>query len=232
MLVTTFASRVTSLEGVTPRGLRCMSGLPPGIVSLKNSILEDFPRQNTEAPGYPSAKRLFAVRHRLSRNSLARAFAPFIVELFTVGLFVPSPELVIAPVRFVAKAKLPTPARLNEPFGPRIPWTGFSPALHRDGLAHAYKVCPRRPPSLVLPNRIERRDYSQQAALPYNGSGSQCEDYSDEPPSSTASHSHGTALYGFQHRANSEFRRTLSPVGCRVWRACRPIRETPTTRLT
>jgi hypothetical protein len=37
-------------------------------------------------------------------------YAPFMVELFAVGCFGPSSELVIAPIAYVAADELPTPA--------------------------------------------------------------------------------------------------------------------------
>lgn len=46
-------------------------------------------------------------------NILARAYAPFMVELFTVGFFVRSPGS-SGPARAVASLRLPTPVRLNE----------------------------------------------------------------------------------------------------------------------
>lgn len=61
-------------------------------------------------------EQLFAVRLRLRSDSLARAFAPFMVELFTARFFRTCAGH-DGPVPLVAKRKLPTPAELNKPYG-------------------------------------------------------------------------------------------------------------------
>ena len=66
----------------------------------------------------------FAVWHRLPQNSPASPRGPFMVELFTVSLLTRSPRL-SAPVRLVAKSKLPTPDRLNEVCDPEPPCAGL-----------------------------------------------------------------------------------------------------------
>lgn len=70
-----------------PAGSR-MSGTPvPSSFTPVSSQLRDgtsdFWRQNAEAPPYPSAPT-YPIRLRLRSHSPARAFAPFIVELFAV----------------------------------------------------------------------------------------------------------------------------------------------------
>lgn len=93
-----------------------MSQLPLGHSFRARVCEHDFAGQNTEAPQLPTGKGLSsAVWHRLRLRFLARAFAPFIVELFIVGFFVPSPSVVIRPGSPVTRQALPTPATLNEP---------------------------------------------------------------------------------------------------------------------
>ena len=59
-------------------------------------------------------QQVFAIRHRLRLDLLARAFAPFMVELFTTGLFRPSAGLG-QEVRFRLSPgwKLPTQAEVE-----------------------------------------------------------------------------------------------------------------------
>jgi hypothetical protein len=100
-----FASWVTWLEGVIPQASGRMYGLPPVIVSAswQNAKSGHFGGQNTEATPYPSTtafrrswgqylapKQRF--RQRLPRHLPARAFAPFMVELFTAAGFASSPR--------------------------------------------------------------------------------------------------------------------------------------------
>ena len=82
---------------------------------------------------------------------------------------------------------------------------GHSPTLKHDGLdayLRTYRGLSASPPfrehntkhKTPRRYRIERRDYS--ALQPWDTKPElQPQDYSDEPPSSTASHSRGTALY-------------------------------------
>jgi len=104
----------TSLSGVTHGPVAVCPRLPARH-SFRQGDAEhqpdDFGGQNTEAPPLPISSRLFAVRHRLRSDSLARAFAPLMVELFTVGVFVPTPSLVRGPVSLVAKLKAPHASR-------------------------------------------------------------------------------------------------------------------------
>jgi len=109
---------------------------------------------------------VFAVRHRLRSNSLARAFAPFVVELFAVGCLNPTPDPVKGPIPPVTRPEAPHASRgcSSTDLRPtaRSPWTGFAPALCQAGfsstlpkhfhVAHLHKH--------VLTYRIERRDYS------------------------------------------------------------------------
>ena len=56
-------------------------------------------------------QQIFAVRHRLRSSLLARAFAPFMVELFAVGFFGPSPVAVTRPVPPVTRSEAPHASR-------------------------------------------------------------------------------------------------------------------------
>ena len=97
-LVMPFASWVTWLEGVIPRASGRMGGLPPAIVSASWPNGQNWLFRGSEYRSYPlpldhrfspllgqiwAPKQRF--RHRLPRHSPARAFAPFMVELFTAA---------------------------------------------------------------------------------------------------------------------------------------------------
>ena len=76
--------------------------------------------------------RVFAVRHRLPRDSLESGRPPFPVELFTA--LISRDAGVATPVPVVTNRQLPGPARLNGVNDSRIPWTGFVTALARKRL--------------------------------------------------------------------------------------------------
>ena len=59
--------------------------------------------------------RSFAVRHRLSWNSLASPYGPFMVELFTAVGFADGPRTDHVRTGTSPCSMLPTPARLNAP---------------------------------------------------------------------------------------------------------------------
>lgn len=115
---------------------------------------------------------LFPVRHRPGSDSLARAFAPLVVELFAAGCFARTPASVASRSRLLPGRELPTPARLNGRNGFR---RGSPDPL--DGISDWRRVTrfePQRPRRIVLRgvplspalnlkktrNRIEDRDYS------------------------------------------------------------------------
>lgn len=184
---------------------RYVRGSRHGIVSIPHGR-DDFGGQNTEAAPLPILVRSFPVRLRLCCGSLARACAPFIVELFAVCGLGRSPEVVRFRLVGVATARLPTPARVQRtfralhPIGPvlrdcgPLPAGGFEmllPSLTRfepDGSAGLHGgVFPVRPHS-----RTERSPWDRIWGLLFEPS----KDYVQKPPSNVASHSHGTTLYG------------------------------------
>ena len=85
-----------------------------------------------------------AFRHRLRLRLPPRAFAPLMVELFTVGFFGRTPSVITRPVASVAADKLPTTAKVvrailaNEA---RTPWRDWFAARER----HPFENhgCPR-----------------------------------------------------------------------------------------
>ena len=108
-----FVRPVTSVVG-------CPTGEPPhvrpsrgGAVSAGPSGPVDFGGPNAEASPYPPMTGLFPVRHRPGSDSLARAFAPLVVELFAAGCFARTPASVASRSRLLPGRELPTPARLN-----------------------------------------------------------------------------------------------------------------------
>ena len=142
VLVLTFAQPFTSLAGVIRRAFSLyVPGSRPGIVS-RDSHEPRISAGRTQKLRLTPQRKAFAVRHRLRLDSLARAFAHFVVKLF-----------IAKPFSFVADLsqegrfrqspgrKLPTPARLNRRYA-WTPWTGFlfvqmdaaegqRPALHK-----------------------------------------------------------------------------------------------------
>ena len=167
-LVMHFASWVTWLEGVIPQASGRMCGLPPAIVSAnwQNARIGHFGGQNTEATPYPSItafcrswghhvapKQRF--RQRLPRHSPARAYAPFMVELFTAVGFANGPRTWSkVRLRLLPTWRLPTPAHVERtcPCGQaRTPWAdlrpcGRSPTSQHDGLdafaTRSFRIAP------------------------------------------------------------------------------------------
>ena len=80
-------------------------GSRPDVVS-RPARRRDFWGSKQEAAPYPPT-RLFAVRLRLLSDSLASAFAPFLVELFAAGRFDRTPSLFLGTVPVLADARTP-----------------------------------------------------------------------------------------------------------------------------
>jgi len=97
-------------------------------------------------------ERLFAIRLRLRSNSLARAFAPFMVELFTTRFF-PARAGHDVPVPLVAKRKLPTPAELNKPYG-NFTRRAVEGAIWPEPLVRDFHPLPSSRPFAVLTPRF------------------------------------------------------------------------------
>jgi hypothetical protein len=139
---------VTSVVG-------CPTGRPShvrpsrgGAVSAGPQGPDDFGGPNTEASPYPPMTDLFPVRHRPGSDSLARAFAPLMVELFVAGCFARTPASVASRSRLLPGRELPTPARLNGHNGSR---RGSPDPL--DGISDRRRVTrfePQRPRRNVL----------------------------------------------------------------------------------
>ncbi len=90
---------VTSVEGVTPPAYTLLSMLAPASMEFVGAkprgVARSFEGQEAEAPLYPSAATLFQFGHVSIKHSPASTWlrwitpprlAPFMVELFTVGL--------------------------------------------------------------------------------------------------------------------------------------------------
>ena len=71
----------------------------------------------------------------------------YVVELFVVGFFDPSPDPVPGPMLLLTKSATPDATQVERASQPGTPWTGFAPALNRDGLdrKNPIEVCQRRP---------------------------------------------------------------------------------------
>ena len=141
---------------------------------------------------------LRTLRHRLSSNLPLSPCEPFMVELFAPPDLLEYPSLVIGPAPAVTSRRLPTAAHVERTSRARTPQEDLrsndrSPALSMTASAKdkspVHQSLSASPPLRGHKEnyRIERGDYS---------SGLQNQpDYFREPPSNTASHSHGTALY-------------------------------------
>jgi len=127
-LVMPFASWVTWLGGVIPQASGRMCGLPPAIVSDSWRNHQDCPFRGSEHRSYPlpldhrfsplygqtrAPKQRF--RRRLPRRSPARAFAPFMVELFTPLDLPGYPSPVRTRLRLSPAEGSPRRRTLNEP---------------------------------------------------------------------------------------------------------------------
>src|SRR5688572_27902542 len=114
------------------------------------------------------------------------------VKLFTAPGFAEGPRLRSKNrSRLSPGRRLPTPAELNGPPWARTPRAGLSPASSTTALGdqkESPEVFLRRPDSPTWGtslDRIEHRDYSR---VPGDAAtGTQNEDYSDEPPSNRTS---------------------------------------------
>jgi hypothetical protein len=191
-----------------------MSGLPPRHSFAKSPQTGKIAFQRVEhrkpllplsqsCSSAPETNMAFlgTFRRRLPSNLPLRAYAPFMVELFTPPDLLKYPSLVIGPAPTVTSRRLPTAAHVERGQWPRTPWEDLrscdrSPALNMTALAWpqgpSTKVCLHRPPSKRTHKyRIERGDCS---------SGLQNQPvYFREPPSSTASDSHRTDALPAQH---------------------------------
>ncbi len=96
---------------------RYVQGSRRGIVS-STPPRADFRGKNTEAPPLPVLKRFYRFGSVSAAVLLARARAPFIVELFVVRFFGESPEVVCSRLIGVATVRLPTPACVDRTCGP------------------------------------------------------------------------------------------------------------------
>ncbi len=91
VLALVFLSLLTSLADVTRRTLSSyVPGSRPGIVS--GTILVPISASRTQKLWLTRRRKAFAVRRRLQGESLAGAFAPFMVELFMRRHFCQPPE--------------------------------------------------------------------------------------------------------------------------------------------
>jgi hypothetical protein len=93
---TAFARPVTSVAAVTPQAV-AVRPASRRQRRLRGPSRPRFPPTKTEARGTPRLQ-LFPVRLRLWTDSLARAFAPFVVELFAAGDFPRTPAPVKGPI--------------------------------------------------------------------------------------------------------------------------------------
>ena len=116
-----FARLVTSVVGCPTGKSSHVRPSRSGAVSAGPRGPNDFGGSNTEASPYPPMTDLFPVRHRPESDSLARAFAPLVVELFVAGRFAPTPAVVVSRSRLLPGRELPTPARLSERSGSSPP---------------------------------------------------------------------------------------------------------------
>lgn len=170
-----FASWVTWLEGVIPRASDRMCRLPPAIVSAswQNARIGHFGGQNTEATPYPSItafhrcwgrfpapKQRF--RRRLPRHSPARAYAPFMVELFTAAGFANGPRTWFkVRLRLLPTWRLPTPAHVQRTAGPSATTSYRSDDLGPLPLvAHRNQRCYARSPWADLQPKRLRTDFA------------------------------------------------------------------------
>lgn len=152
-----------------------MSGGQASIVSGERKSAY-FPRQNVETPRYPSAttfchqgqaiaRRLTFLARDFQRTYRQALHRPFVVELFTFGLFIRYPVLVEEPATTVTSSGLPTSANVVRPIHGTAPHRWIcdtscrAPASSIAAWAQA-QVVPRRPRSYcVTAYRIEYRDY-------------------------------------------------------------------------
>lgn len=192
-----FAHSVTSVAA-KQQAEAVRTGLPTGVsfpaalvVAGATTRTRRFPPTNVEARG-THPPQLFPVRPRLRMNSLARAFAPLMVELFVAGGLPPGRRLRSQAGSDLSPGRtLPTPAALNgHGLSPGSPdptdgiRTRFEPSRpHATSRARCSPVAPARGRA----HRIERPDWAA-------GIQSQ-RDYSDEPPSNWTSTSRRIQLY-------------------------------------
>jgi hypothetical protein len=123
-----------------------MSGCHPGIVTPHSCGFSSGRTQ--KLPSTPRSG-LFAVRHRLRRDSLASAscFAPLVVELFPAAFCRAVPGLVVVRSVSSPRAEVPTPAALCGRLSPHPAggiFTRFDPPR-----PSVRKACPCRPRSGV-----------------------------------------------------------------------------------
>ena len=144
VLVLIFSQSVTSLEGVIPRARCRMSGLPArhSFHECGNDVRVALTISGGRTQKLPLTHRqeAFAFRHRLRMRSLARAFAPFMVELFAPPDLLEYPSLVIGPAPAVTSRRLPTAAHVERTSRARTPQEDLrsndrSPALSTTALA-------------------------------------------------------------------------------------------------
>lgn len=92
-LAMVFVRWVTSVEGVSPRAYCWMVEAPASTPFAADAKRPPISGDRNQKLPRTRQQRSFPVRCRLRSNSPARAFAPFMVELFAVGCFARTPSL-------------------------------------------------------------------------------------------------------------------------------------------
>jgi hypothetical protein len=199
---------VPGLAPVVTGAVTSLAGSDPAVAHRKARApaRPRFPRTSSAISGARRQKRPltrrcgpFAVRHRLRARSPASPRGPLVVALLAVPGLPEEPRARSARSRRSPGRELPTPARVERAAWARAPRRGFPPLRPaRPGLEDSSRAFPRRPPSASCNSAIG----SNIGIGPGRGGDRRPRTrvYSDEPPSSRASKSPSTRLYGHRRR--------------------------------